>query len=284
MCLCSIMRVVRHKDRPGCVLVQTSGHVDDVPISALDSFYEMDGRKSRLIGLVLDWLGGEDTGDLKRSELDELVENMTCLNALAGEMWNFNSKIVTNEKQVQNSVMNENLVKNIVMNAKIDPKVVMDLSIFKIGGWNSLQPINQKLLEESFDENEPRLLIGIPSRDPIHVTVYLGRHSVSSDRMSLREGLHVMMQCNMRQHFADRYWLQEHPGGRASWRKPTMRKFTREPTNYLVKGHACRWCVQKMQSESSDYVRKTTGFFTNSWRIKIALESNFEEYTQEGWA
>ena len=34
------------QDRPGSVLVQKSGHVDDVQISALDPFYEMDGRKS----------------------------------------------------------------------------------------------------------------------------------------------------------------------------------------------------------------------------------------------
>ena len=51
--------------------------------------------------------------------------------------------------------MNEKFVKNFVMNAKFDPKVVMDLSIVKIGGWNSLQPINQKMLEEFIDENEP---------------------------------------------------------------------------------------------------------------------------------
>ena len=47
---------------------------------------------------------------------------------------------VLNEDLVQNSVMNEQIVKNIVMNSKIDPKVLMDLSILKIGGWNSLQP------------------------------------------------------------------------------------------------------------------------------------------------
>ena len=41
--------------------------------------------------------------------------------------------------------------------------------------------------------------------------------------------------------------------------------------------------VQKMRSESSEHVRKTTGFFTNSWRIKIALESNFEEHAQGVW-
>ena len=64
------------KSRPGSVLVQKSGHVDDdVVISALDAFHEMDGRKSRYIGEVLDWYRGEDAGDLKRSELNELVEN-----------------------------------------------------------------------------------------------------------------------------------------------------------------------------------------------------------------
>ena len=69
------------------VLVQKSGHVDeDVQISALGLRpYEMDGRKSRYIGDVLDWYRGEDAGDLKRSELRELVENLTCLNALEGE-------------------------------------------------------------------------------------------------------------------------------------------------------------------------------------------------------
>ena len=50
--------------------------------------------------------------------------------------------------------------------------------------------------------------------------------------------------------------LHEHPGG-----------FTKESTTYFVKGPVCRWNVQRMQSESSEYVRKTTGFFTNSWRI-----------------
>ena len=73
---------------------------------------------------------------------------------------------------IQNDVMDEELVQNGVMDAKIDPKVVMDLSIFKIGGWNCLQPINQNLLEELIDENEPWLLIGTPSTDPFLMTQY----------------------------------------------------------------------------------------------------------------
>ena len=83
--------------------------------------------------------------------------------------WKSNQKIVmdeelvqddvVDEKLVQNSVMNEDLVqngvtdgkfvKNFVMDAKIDPKVVVDLSSFKIGGWNSLQPINQKFVDRN---------------------------------------------------------------------------------------------------------------------------------------
>ena len=53
------------------------------------------------------------------------------------------------EEMVQNGVMDGKFVKNFVKDAKIDPKVVMDLSIFKIGAWNSLQPINQSLPRNS---------------------------------------------------------------------------------------------------------------------------------------
>ena len=62
-----------------------------------------------------------------------------------------------------------------------------------------------------------------------------------------------------------------------------MRKFAKEsPTNF-VKEPVCRWNIQKMQLESSEYVLKTIGFFTSSWRIKRALESFFEEHAQEVW-
>ena len=188
------------------------------------------------------WYRGEDAGDLKRSELNDSVENMTCLIALEGKIWKSDQKIVMSEKFVKNSMMNEKIVKNGVMNAKIDPKVVMDLSKNKIGGWISLKPSNQKLLEEFVDENEPWLLIGIPSRDPFLVTQYLERHSVSSDQhmkklMSHRECLHVMMQCCMRQHFADRYWLHEHPGGHASRR--TNDEETHKRINHALRKRTC---------------------------------------------
>ena len=66
------------QDRPGPVLVQNSGHVDDdIQISALDVFYEMDGRKARYIKEVLDWYREKDARDVRRSELNGLVESMT---------------------------------------------------------------------------------------------------------------------------------------------------------------------------------------------------------------
>ena len=49
---------------------------DDVQISALDTVYEKDVRKSRYFGEVLNSYRGEDAVDLKRSELNELVESV----------------------------------------------------------------------------------------------------------------------------------------------------------------------------------------------------------------
>ena len=69
----NILRGCETPSRPGSVLVQKSGH-DDVQLSALDAFHEMDGRKSRHIGEVLERYRGEDAGDLKRSEFDDLVQ------------------------------------------------------------------------------------------------------------------------------------------------------------------------------------------------------------------
>ena len=105
----------KKQDRPAPVSVQNSGHVDDdILISALDAVYEMDGRESRYIKEVLDWYRHEDVGDLRRSELNELVESMACLDAHEGK----SEKSWKSENSNQNIVMNEEFVKNSVMNAK----------------------------------------------------------------------------------------------------------------------------------------------------------------------
>ena len=93
-------------------------------ISALDVFYKMDGRESRYIKEVLEWYREEDARDLRRSELNELVDSMTCLSAFKGERrksWKSakgNQNIVMNEEFVMNIVMSEEFAKNSVITTK----------------------------------------------------------------------------------------------------------------------------------------------------------------------
>ena len=120
--------------------MQKSGHVyDDVQVSALDEFHEMDGRKSRFFGEALERCRGEDAGDLERIEL---VKKWTSLNAFEKKLCKLNPKVVTGEKidpkvltgeknwrtwkSNQNTVMGEELVQNIVMDEEEVQNIVMD--------------------------------------------------------------------------------------------------------------------------------------------------------------
>ena len=62
-----------------------------------------------------------------------------------------------------------------------------------------------------------------------------------------------------------------------------MGKFTTESNPCLLRGPVRTLKIQKMQSESSEYVRTKQVFFTNSWRIKRALESYFDEHGMDVW-
>ena len=74
--------------------------------------------------------------------------------------------------------------------------------------------------------------------------------------MPLREGLHEMMQCYMRQCDACLH--------STSCRESTRMKFTKGAITYFMKGPICRWNVQKMRSEWSEYMWKITGACINS--------------------
>ena len=89
-------------------------------------------------------------------------------------------------------------------------------------------------------------------RRPFFVTHFLERHTASSDQRmkkltSLDEGLHVMMQYYMRQHFTDRFWLHEHPGGHALWRKTHDEKIHKRIDHVLC----ARTCVQMEHSDNA---------------------------------
>ena len=243
--------------RPGSVLVQKLCHVEyDEHISALDVFYEKDGRENLCLGEVSVGVGIEE----KMPEISREVNQLNWLRIgdistpLRGKIWKSDQKIVMDEQLVHNVVMDEQLVhkvvmdeelvqnvlmdeelvqnvlmdekmvKNFVMGAKIDPKVVVALSVFKIGGRNILQPSNRKLSEECINENEPRLSITIPSSDPFFMIQYLEQFFVC-DNVNVKESkpicedVHEMMQCYGQHHFAASNDLQEHVRRHSLWKK-----------------------------------------------------------------
>ena len=91
---------------------------------------------------VLEWYRGEDAGDLKRSEFHDLVDNLTCLNALgrkirkinlkilvddkSWKIWKSNQKIGMDEELVQKIVMIEEMVQNGEIDGKFVKNFVMD--------------------------------------------------------------------------------------------------------------------------------------------------------------
>ena len=271
------------QNRPGSVLVQKSFE----RISALDAFYEKDGREDRYIGEVLERYRGEDAGDLRRVEL---VEKWTCLNVLEKDFFNSDPKILTEEKSwrtwksnqnvvmdeelvqnikmdeelVQNVVMDEELMKNFVTGAKIDPKVEMGLSRSKIGVWNILQLSNRKLLEEIIEEAVQRLT-GILSRDSFFLMQYLEHPSLCGNpkvKESKWQSRMLTLLCDdfceslvtlQRQHFAASHVLHGNPRGPSSWRESTrMKVFMNIQMEY-----------SKMRSEPSEWLSRFT------WRTSL---------------
>ena len=77
----NILRVVRHKIGWGPYLCRSQGHVDDdVENFCVGSILRDGWTKESLPRREM------DARDLKRSELNDLVENLTCLNAFGGEI------------------------------------------------------------------------------------------------------------------------------------------------------------------------------------------------------
>ena len=102
-------------------------------------------------------------------------------------------------RSTQNIVMNEEFVKHSVVKAKIDPKVVV-VSISEIG-WRK-EPFTAQQLEFIGGLNGWKRAVAV-DRNPKQRSIFVTQ--------CLDEGLHVMMQCHMRQHFVDLFWLHEHP-------------------------------------------------------------------------
>ena len=96
--------------------------------------------------------------------------------------------------------------------------------------------------------------------------------------MSLREGLHVMMKCDMPQYVADRCWLHGRPRRHTCIVERVHNENSHKRIDHVI---CARTCVQMEHSEDSIgcnqnrlnvYVKRRV-FFTKYSRIKKALES-----------
>ena len=66
---------------------------------------------------MLDWYREEEAGDLRRSDVDELIETITALNAFEEKIWN-SEESWKDETSYQNIVMNVKFSKNNVILTK----------------------------------------------------------------------------------------------------------------------------------------------------------------------
>ena len=77
--------MVRHTSRLGSELLQKSGHFnDDIQISALDAFYEMDGRRIRYIKEVSGFGIEEKMSEISR-EVGKLIRRFWWMRNLIRE-------------------------------------------------------------------------------------------------------------------------------------------------------------------------------------------------------
>ena len=104
MCLWSILRVVRHKIGRGPYLCRSQ-------VMLMTTYQFLRWMRSarwmyeRVVTLEKCWSGiEEEMLEISREvNLNELVEILTCLNALEGKIWKSDQKVVTDEKLIRRS-------------------------------------------------------------------------------------------------------------------------------------------------------------------------------------
>ena len=156
----------RKQDPLEPVFVHYPSHVDDdIQISALDVCYQMDGRESRYIKEVLDWYWEEDARDLRRSELNESTEHMTCRNAFEVKI----EKIWEKVGKVRKAPRTSWWMKNSWSTAWWRPKLIRRLWWYPYSKClvdGTIYSSATQIYGRVYGWGEPWLLIGIPNRDP----------------------------------------------------------------------------------------------------------------------
>ena len=142
------------------------------------------------------------------------------------------------------------------------------------------------------DRDKPWLLTGSPRCDPFSSLQGLSKNRADPEKRAKnleegREGLRVAAACYLRQHRAGRYFLHEHPAHASSWNEGPMKDLGDEPGVFYAQGPMCRWGMRPHGIEPAadgvgEFVRKETGFYTNSWQIYKALDGRCSNFVGDG--
>ncbi|CAK0855964.1 unnamed protein product [Prorocentrum cordatum] len=243
-------------------------------------FLELD-MSMRYMQELLNWYRHDEMGDLDLRELGELKEELAALKAL-----DFTEKGTEDEEADLGAVdvmeiFSPPRFTEAARRHGLRPGVAVDLSTCRPSdgvGWDLLRKDDQEELNRIIEKDEPWLLTGSPRCDPFSQLQYLNRlttdEKVRERRLrDGREGLRVAIEAYNKQYDAGRYFLHEHPATATSWKEQGMEELMSREGVYYAQGPMCRYGLQlpeKYRDESDgvpEYVRKETGFITNSEEI-----------------
>jgi hypothetical protein len=172
----------------------------------------------------------------------------------------------------------------------LKPGVVVDFSTNKPDGgpWDLRRQDDVRLLHRVLDGERPELLIGSPP------CTY---HSAARTRSnSLRDLLVVKAEvaeadaliatsCEFyeKQLACGRLFLHEAPHSALSWKVKEMVNLSGRDGVFRVTGPMWRWKLVQRDEEGEAYVRKETGWLTNSWKLAQLLEGVCANQTGGPW-
>ena len=144
-------------------------------------------------------------------------------------------------------------------------------------GWDLMQDEQVEELERQIVQMDPYLVTGSPPCEAFSNLLHISK--AKRDPMSIEEDLRVgrhhlatAARVYMQRHLVGKYFLHEHPAYAKSWKEDCIQKIMEMDGVYLVKGPMCRWGMMSEDASGPGYVRKETGWLTNSSELARILE------------
>ena len=177
------------------------------------------------------------------------------------------------------------------MSMGLRPGFAVDLSTQKKNGeyWDLGRQSDRDELNEIIKDEDPYLLTGSPPCEAFSALQSLNKSRVDPGvrRLRLEQGrghLRTAVKCYRAQMARGRYFLHEHPAGASSWAEEEIANLKNEPGVFYVKGPMCRWGMVASDGLGKGYVRKETGWLTNSPELAATLGGHCSNFNNNSGA